>query len=542
MGKLGITTTYEDVKNLSVGETLERSAEIVPHKVCVFFKDDRLTYNELNQQSNALAVSLQKMGIEKGDRVSIYMSSCPEFFIAFYALQKIGTIVAWANPAYRSEELRFILSNSQAKAVFVQKGDGDSDNLALIQSLRGSLPDLSHVIALGAGLGDEVIAFEDALLSGRKQKYMKPDIDIHRDLSMLIYTSGTTGVPKGSMITHYQAVRGGFSYVYGVEATADDIFVGILPMSHSYGCGSTLIQPILIQASVILFEKFDPEEVFKAIDTEKATLQHGAPTHYILEINHPNVDKYDLSSLRAGYLAGQICPEEIIEWGEKKGIYLSSFWGNSEIGPGPGTVSPRGTPVEIRKKCVGKPIFGTEAKAINSDTGEEVEVGEIGELMVRGPHVLKGYWNNQAETDKQLEKDGWLHTGDLVSINDDGFIRIYGRNKDLINRGGLKIYPSEIESLILQHSDVVQACVVGTPNPVLGESICACIIPRGGVTVSLKEIRDLLKDKVAKHKLPDELLIISDFPKLAGGVKIKKYGPGGVQEMASTDKNREKVR
>ncbi len=162
--------------------------------------------------------------------------------------------------------------------------------------------------------------------------------------------------------------------------------------------------------------------------------------------------------------------------------------------------------------------------------------------MVRGPHVLKGYWQNPDETNRQLEKDGWLHTGDLVSIDRNGFITIFGRSKDLINRGGLKIYPVEIESLLLQHPQVLQACVVGTPNPVLGESICACIIPRGDVKVSLKELREFFKDKVAKHKLPDELSIFSDFPKVAGGVKIKKYGAGGVQELASRDKDREKHR
>jgi len=162
--------------------------------------------------------------------------------------------------------------------------------------------------------------------------------------------------------------------------------------------------------------------------------------------------------------------------------------------------------------------------------------------MIRGPHVLKGYWQNPAETSKQLEENGWLHTGDLVSIDENGFVTVYGRNKDLINRGGSKIYPTEIESLILQHPRVSQVCVVGTPNPVLGESICACVIPKDDAKISLKEIREFCQDKVAKHKLPDELLIVSDFPKVAGGIKIKKFGAGGVQELASSDKNRETLR
>jgi fatty-acyl-CoA synthase len=259
-------------------------------------------------------------------------------------------------------------------------------------------------------------------------------------------------------------------------------------------------------------------------------------------MNHAKVDQYDLSSLRGGYLAGQVCPEEIIQWGEEKKIYLTSFWGNSETGPGAGTMCPFGTPVEIRKKFVGKATPGTRIKAVNPETGEEVPFDEIGEMMVQGPHVLKGYWDNPEETKKQLTDDGWLHTGDLISINSEGFVRIYGRTKDLINRGGLKIYPTEIESLILQHPRVAQVCLVGTPNPVLGESLCACIIPREGEKISLKEIREFLNGKVARFKLPDELFIMLEFPKLPGGMKVKKYGKGGVQELASQNRTREKMR
>jgi fatty-acyl-CoA synthase len=542
MGSLGVTTRYEDVEHLTVGDTLRRAAATVPQKVCVFFKDKTLTYKQLDEESNALAASLQQMGIEKGDRVAIYLFNRPEFYIAFYALQKIGAIVAWINPGYRSHELSFILNNSQAKAIFVEKDTRGFDNFGLVQESRNNLPYLSSVISLGGGNGETVFPFEEMVPKRRKKDFRKPPIDIHRDLSMLIYTSGTTGVPKGSMITHYQVVRGGYSHVRGVRATADDIFMGILPLCHSYGCGTTLIQPILIQASVILLETFNTEQALRAIDTRKPTLQHGAPAHYIMEMNHPNLDKYNLSSLRAGYLAGQICPEEVIQWGEERNIYLSSSWGNSEVGPGAGTMCPFGTPLHVRKKTVGKPIPGTRVKVIDPASGKRLGTGEIGEMMVKGPNVLKGYWQNPEETDKQLEKNGWLHTGDLISVDEKGFITMYGRSKDLINRGGLKIYPAEIESLILQHPDISQVCIVGTSNPVLGESVCACVIPKGDATISLKEIRGFLKDRVANHKLPDELCIVSDFPKMPGGVKIKKFGAGGVQELASLDKNREKLR
>jgi acyl-coenzyme A synthetase/AMP-(fatty) acid ligase len=193
MNKLGITTTYKDLEHLSVGDALERSAAMVPDKVCIFFKEERITYRQLNERSTALAAGLQDMGIRKGDRVSMYMSSCLEFYIAFYALQKIGAIVAWANPAYRTQELTFILNNSQAKAIFVQKGKEGFDNFGLVQELRGALPHLSHVISMGGGSGEGVVPFEDMFSKGKKKGFTKPAIDILQDLSMLIYTSGTTG-------------------------------------------------------------------------------------------------------------------------------------------------------------------------------------------------------------------------------------------------------------------------------------------------------------------------------------------------------------
>lgn len=540
MKSLGVSTTYKNVENLNVGEMLERSSSIAPEKVAVTFKKDRVTYKDLNERCNILGASLLEVGIKKGDRVSIYMSNCIELYVAFYALQKVGAIVAWANPAFKTQELMFILSNSQAKAIFIHKERNNFDYLTFVKGLRKNLPHLSYIISVGGGRGKGVFVYEELVSKHRKRGLEKPYINIHQDLSMLIYTSGTTGVPKGSMITHYQVIRGGYSYVDGVKATADDIFAGILPLTHSYGCGSTLIQPILIQASVALLESFNAEEAFKTIESEKVTLQHGAPAHYIIEMNHKDIDRYDLSSLRAGYLAGQICPEEIIQWGEERKIYLTSFWGNSETGPGAGTMCPSGSPLDIRQKFVGKAIPGTEIKAVDHETGKEIGTNAVGEMMVRGPHVLKGYWQNPNETKKQLEKDGYLHTGDLISIDQYGFIKIFGRIKDLINRGGLKIYPSEIESLISQYPKVEQVCIVGTPNPVLGESVCVCIIPKGDQKISLMEIRDFLKNKVAKYKLPDELSIMSNFPRLPGGLKIKKYGKDGVQELASLDVNREK--
>jgi fatty-acyl-CoA synthase len=344
------------------------------------------------------------------------------------------------------------------------------------------------------------------------------------------------------MITHYATVRAGWEYSLGVRASSEDIFIGFLPMSHSYGCGSILIQPLLLQSTVVLMDKFEVEKAFQLIEREKITLQLGAPPHYILELNHSKRPDYDLSSLRAGLIAGMIAPEGLITRVEKEmGVYLTSFWGASEVGPGLGTMCPYPSPLDIREKYIGRPVAGTRIRIVDPVTHQELADGEIGELTIRGWHVMKGYWKNPSETRKQAVA-GWLHMGDLASREENGYIKIYGRTKDLINRGGYKIYPHELECLLVDHPKIEEACIVATPNPVLGESICACVIPTGDEAATLEEVREAMKDQVAPHKLPDELCIMDDFPKLSGGVKIKKFGQGGLADLAENDERRERIR
>jgi acyl-CoA synthetase (AMP-forming)/AMP-acid ligase II len=288
--------------------------------------------------------------------------------------------------------------------------------------------------------------------------------------------------------------------------------------------------------------KFEPERAFQLIEKEKITLQLGAPAHYILELNHKSRKNYDLSSLRAGLIAGQIAPEGLItKVEEEMEMYLSSFWGSSEVGPGVGIMCPYLSTLDIREAYIGQAVADTKIRVVNPETQKEVSEGEIGELTLSGWHVMKGYWRNPEETEKQIV-NGWLFMGDLVSMEPDGYLKIYGRTKDLINRGGYKIYPHELEALIIQHSKVDQACVVATPNAVLGESTCACVIPKAREEVTLAELRAFLKDKIAPHKLPDELCIMNDFPRLSGGVKINKFGRGGLAEMAEKEESRERHR
>jgi fatty-acyl-CoA synthase len=532
----------EIYESVSLGQLLERGAAQVPDKIAVVDGNRRKTYRELNAMVNALAVSLSEIGVKKGDPIAIHMPNSLEMMTAFYALQKLGAIVAWANPIYRWNETQFILKNSEARGVFIFGNWGERNYYDDILKMQDELPDLELVFAVGDDRGQGVYSFYDLVDKGMDKPFTATAVDPSADLAMLLYTSGTTGRPKGAMITHYAAVRAGWEYSLGVKASSEDIFIGFLPMSHSYGCGSILIQPLLLQATVVLMDKFEVERAFQLIAQEKITLQLGAPPHYILELNHPSRPQYDLTSVRAGMIAGMIAPEGLITKVEKEmGIYLTSFWGASEVGPGLGTMCPYPSPLDIREKYIGLPVTDTQMRVVDPVTHEELPEGEMGELTLKGWHVMQGYWKNPAETERQII-DGWLHMGDLASKEANGFMKIYGRTKDLINRGGFKIYPYELECLLVEHPKVEQVCIVATPNPVLGESICACVVPKPGQTITLAEVRELLRDRVAPFKLPDELCVMEDFPKLSGGIKIKKFGQGGLAELAEKDESKQKIR
>jgi len=531
--------TYD---NMSTGQILELGAKEAPSKIAVVDGERRVTYQELNDLADALAACLSEEGYKKGDRVVMYMKNSLEFIVTFYALQKLGVIVAWANPSYRKSEARFILTNSEAKAAFIFREWEGYNYLDSLLELKEELPLLQSIFLAGEGDGPGIYNLEAMIKKGRGRKYLKPEINPQEDLSMLIYTSGTTGMPKGTMITQAQAVKAGLQYSFGVGASSEDVFIGFLPMCHSYGCGAILIQPFLLMASVVLMDKFSPRDAFEIIQKERVTLQLGSPAHYILELNNPDIGNYDLTSLRAGLIAGQIAPEGLIARVQNEmGVYLTTFWGASEVGPGLGIICPYPSPLEIREKYIGLPVAGTAVRVVDPMTKKDMPAGEIGELALSGWHVMKGYWKNPEETRKQIV-DGWLFMGDLVSRTKDGYLKIHGRIKDLINRGGFKISPYELESIMIEHPAVEQACVVATSNPVLGESICACVITRRERTVSLQELREFLKGKVAPYKLPDELCLLNDFPRLSGGVKINKFGNGGLVELAQKDTNRQKAR
>jgi len=540
-----IIEIYGRLRGSTVWSALVQTALRLPHKVAVVDGENRYTYAQVVERASRLASGLYGAGLKKGDVAAVYMKNSIELVTVFYALQKLGVIIAWINPNYRETESRFIIGNSNARAVFIFPEWLGYDYTAAVAKMAPELPDLSLIVAAGvemdtkaggirlAGLGTLTRGGE----SDADHEPVGPD-----DLSMLLFTSGTTGKPKGATIRQYQVVLGGWSYALGVDATEEDSFIGFLPMAHSYGCGALLVQPFILGATLVAMDRFTPAGAFAVIEKERCTIQLGSPAHYLMELRDDSRKSRDLKSLRAGLIAGQIAPEGLIRRVEEEmGIYIASFLGSSEVGPGLSIILPYGSSMELRERSIGYPLEGTEIRVVDPATGEERAPGEPGELLLKGWHVMAGYWKNPEETANQL-KNGWLHTGDLAARDPDGSVRILGRIKEWINRGGLKVIPSELEGLLVKMPGVEEAFVVGTQNPILGESICACVKLAPGAEVSLKGVRSFLERKVAPHKLPDELFKVEEFPKMPGGIKVNKFGAGGLAELAGSSKTKETLR
>lgn len=540
MTGIGKLTDYEDVRHCDLAQTLERSTRLAPDKVALIYEDQRITYQELNDRADALAASLESLGIKKGDRVAIDLVNCPEQMVSYYATCKLGAIIVWCNPLYRADEFRFLVSNSGSSAVILHMEFKGFDYLSMLRSVRHELPRLKHAIAVGGSADREVLDFDQLVRQGWGQRYRRAEIDPKTDLAMLLYTGGTTGTPKGAIHTHEVCIQSSAAGIPLLDIQADDIFLAHLPLHHAFGIATVANLSVESQGTIVLMPEFKPELALQLIQEHGVTVQHATPTHILLETSHPNFGSYNLSSLRGGLGSGFAFPPELFHRVEQMmGMEMTHSWGMAELA-GIGLACHSKDP--NRDTSIGKPpVPGARVKAVDPATGQEVPTGQPGELLFAG-NIMKGYWERPDETAKAIDRDGYLHTGDLVTIDGQGYVRIMSRLKEIIKKGGYSINPNEIESLLCEHPRVREACVISTPNPVMGESICACVVTRDGKPLTLREVREFMADKIASYKIPDELSNFPEFPRLAGGIKIRKFGPGSVQEMAVADEGRERFR
>lgn len=535
-----------DVPRQSLHSMLSNSAKKFGSRPCVFYQGRTLTYAQIDDLSSRFAAGVVGLGLKKGDRVAVFSPNTPQFVIAYYGILKAGGVVVPCSPLYKERELEAQLRDSGATMVVaandVVKG---TDLYASLEGCRGRLS-LSHVIA--ASVTDYLPAPKRALAGLAKVKNVKRhdtvsfvelvsknapiekpvEVNPTEDAAVLEYTGGTTGVSKGAVLTHYNLLSAAVIAATTLPMAEKDICLGVLPMFHIFGMTAVLNAPIWAGGEMVLLPRFDVKEVMHAIQKERVTIFCGVPTMYIAINNHPDVAKFDLKTVRLAFSGGAPLPVAVRrKFNELTGGNLVEGYGLTESSA-VGTTNPfrDGTP---REGSIGLPFPSTDAKIVSLDDPAVVlGVGEVGELALKGPQMMKGYWNNERETNMVMHDD-WLLTGDVAKTDDDGFFYIVDRKKDMVSVGGLKVYPREVEEILFEHPAVKEAAVIGIPDPYMGETVKAFIVLKDPASKDKAEadILEYCKGKLAKYKVPRKVEFVPDLPKtLVGKVLRRKLKEG----------------
>ncbi|MFB9988206.1 class I adenylate-forming enzyme family protein [Bacillus benzoevorans] len=504
---------------MNIHEVLERAYQMNPEKEVLFDGYTRVTYRQLYDEVYVMASGLAQKGIQKGDRVMVCLPNWNEFVSIYFALASLGAILVPCNTRYRSEELLYILENAKAKAVFVTEGFGHVEFFQYYLKSDGNQSSLEHIFTVRFNK-EGYPSFQDLLKIGEKVPCPKIAINPVEDVFSILYTSGTTGRPKGAMLTHQ-------NFIYSAEAsneklmcTADDVFLIAVPVFHVFGMAPGIMSAIAVGAKIVFMENYKAIHALEIIEQEKISVHHGVPTMFILELNHPKFTEFDLSSLRTGIIAAAPCPEEIVRRIRNvMGCDIMVFYGLTES-----TASITATSFAdedyIRSITVGRVLPGSEVKVVDMHR-RIVPAGEVGELALRGPGITKGYYQNLEQTREAIDQEGWFYTGDLVSIDEKGYIQIIGRKKEMIIRGGYNIYPREMEEIYYKHPSILEIAIVGLPDTVLGEISCAVIKLKPGHLEDEESMKAFIKDKVADYKIPDRVVFLDRLPMTASG-KIQK--------------------
>lgn len=544
----------EKLMNITVGDMLSNIAKKYPTKLAVKYIEVNYTrtYYEFNKEVDKYAKGLLGMGIGKGDHVAIWATNYPEWLILFFATARIGAVLVTVNTNYKEAELEYLLSNSDSKALFICDGIKDIDCEKIIYSVcpelktskpgelhNEKLPFLRYVVSLDNwydGMYNwSQIPYFGVLISNEEFNAIKHSIDPD-DVVNMQYTSGTTGFPKGVMLTHNNIVNNGKAIGDCMKFSSKDKLCIPVPFFHCFGMVLAIMAAVTHGAAMVPLLWYTPMKVMHAVEYEKCTAVHGVPTMFIRILEHRDFGRYDFSSLRTGIMAGSPCPVKVMRDVVDK-MHMSEItitYGQTEASPAC-TMTTVDDPLEIRVNTVGKEMPFMETKIVDPDTGEDLPDGTPGEFVVRGYNVMKGYYKMPEATAAAIDKDGWLHTGDLAIRDDNGYYRITGRIKDMIIRGGENIFPKEIEDFIYTHPDVVDVQIVGVPSEKYGEEAYAFVIKRPGSSVTEKDIQTYVANNMARHKVPSYVEFIDQMPMTASG-KIQKFV---LRDMAKAKLNRE---
>lgn len=507
----------------SISQVLEDRVAEHPDRDFLIFGDRRMTYAQVDDHANALAAALYGLGIEAGDRVALSLPNWPEFVVSMLATAKLGAVVVPLNPHYTVPELQYMLRHSEAAAVVTVETFAGVDFLELYEKILPTLPELQYVVTVGEEdlwYDDRIFQYEDLLSSGEGRERPQVELDPSEDSAAILYTSGTMGKPKGVALTHENLLSTATQTTDAVGLTEDDVVFGVTTVFHVFGLGPGILGTMAAGASLVLQEQFLPDEALELIERHRVTVHYGVPTVFITELREAEREEHDLSSLRAGVVAGAPITDEMVQ--RIRAEFCPNLLVAYSLVETASTVAMTRAedPADKQIFTVGRPLPGTEVRVLDLD-GTRLPIESLGELTVRGPGVMKGYYRQPGETAQAFDEDGYFLTGDLGMVDEEGYLHIVGRRKELIIRGGFNIYPREVEDRLHVHPAVQDVAVVGLPDDVLGELVCACIVPIEGAIVTGDEIKEWCRGALADYKVPDLVRFLDAFP-LTGSGKIRR--------------------
>jgi fatty-acyl-CoA synthase len=508
----------------TIGANFERTVARFPEAEAVVSRHQgiRLTYAELNEGVDRLARALMAAGLEPGDRLGIWSPNCVEWLMLQLATAKAGIVLVNINPAYRTSELEYALNQSGCRVLVAAASFKASDYEAMVEEVRGNLPALERTIFLGTTGWDELLAeasgtTDDELRSHAESLQFDDPINIQ-------YTSGTTGFPKGATLSHHNLLNNGFFIGEFCRYTEADRVCIPVPFYHCFGMVLGNLACTTHGACIVLPDAaFEARSVLEAVEAERCTSLYGVPTMFIAELDHPDFGSFDYSTLRTGIMAGSPCPVEVMRKVIER-MHMDEVticYGMTETSP-VSTQTTADDPLERRVSTVGRVHPHVEIKIVDPLDGGVVTRGDAGELLTRGYSVMLGYWNDPERTAEAIDRAGWMHTGDLATMDDEGYVNIVGRSKDMIIRGGENVYPREIEEFLYTHEDVADVAVIGVPDERYGEEIMAWVQLREGAAATEEDLKSFCKGKIAHYKVPRYVKLVDEFPMTITG-KVQKF-------------------
>lgn len=532
----------QEMLKITVGDLLDQIAEKYPDHDAVLYTDRpfRKTYSEFRDLCNTVAKAMIAMGIKKGDHVAMWATNYPEWLLTLFATAKIGAVLVTVNTNYKIFELEYLMRQSDSSTLVLMEGFKDCNYVDIINELcpelksskpgelkSSKLPFLKNVIYVGDKKHEGMFSWNDLYdmanqVSDQELAAIQSSLDYH-DVINMQYTSGTTGFPKGVMLTHYNIVNNGKCIGDCMNFSHEDKLCIPVPFFHCFGLVLGIMACLTHGTTMVPLDYYQPLKVMEAIQNEECTAVHGVPTMFIAMLEHPDFSKFKFPKLRTGIMAGSPCPvkvmKQVVELMGATEITIA--YGQTEASP-VCTQTRVDDSIELRVSTVGRTLPGMECKVINPETNEEVPYGVPGEFVVRGYNVMKGYYKMPEATAQAIDSEGWLHTGDLATMDENGYFKITGRIKDMIIRGGENIYPKEIEEFLYTHPAVKDVQVIGVPSKQYGEEVMACIILKEGMTLTEEEVKEFVKGHMARHKTPKYVQFMDSFPMTASG-KIQKY-------------------